>query len=189
MKSKSITSRFPIWETTPGRAAWIVPIAGSNTQLQYGKFQDLDMESLRPARDDLGPILTGTETGLLRAQVRVRDSFRHIDVRSRMQSGAEIAVNLQPWRYDGVAWAINRTAPPGVYLVESVRGLRLRAFYLEADGAPWMQWKSMPTARPTRAEVADTVWDTVIDTMRPQPHRARAARNPWVWQFELRARP
>lgn len=183
---KAISSRFPIWGGTASKASWIVPIAGSNTQLQYGRFADLDMESLRPARDELGPVLTGTDTGLLRAQVRVRDAFRHIDVRCRMAAGAQLAVNLQGWWPGFMAEPSTELAAPGGYMVVSVRGLRLRAFYLEQDGAPWTKWQAMHAARPTRAEVADTIWNTMIDSMRPQPHRARAERNPWVWHFELR---
>lgn len=187
--SKAITSKFPIWGL-PGRAAaWIVPISGSNTQLQYGKFADLDLETLRPARDPLGPVLVGTVDGALRGQVRVRDSFRHIDVRSKMHAGELLALNLQtPWAtdYAGATEAVRPMAHPGCYRVESVRAQRLRAFYLESEGAPWLHWRHLKVDRATRAEIADSVWDMAIDHMtKPIPSRYKSIRNPWVWLFGL----
>lgn len=184
-------SRFPIWQWnhTGSHAMWVVPMAGGNTQLQYGRFKDLDMQSLRPARDQLGPITASTTDGRLRAQVRIRDAWRHIDVLSKLKSGDEVACQMpKSWQHVLEELGSAKPALPGVYYVNGVRATRLRAIYLDDPGAPWM----LPGAAMDRivgAELADHIWDQMINLLgKPRPLRAEAHNNPWVWIYRLKAR-
>lgn len=186
-RPKAISSNFPLIDQSQadGFHYWTVPMSGANTQLQYGQFRDLNLDSLRPARDELGPILDFTEDGLIRGQVRIRDTWRHIDVRSRMTTQSpRLAFGQQlKWLGDsppGMAPA----SPGGEYVVVGVRATRIKALYIEPL-IPWMAEPARGEDRVTRAERADMAWDWITEQLRPRPIRYQARYNPNVWIFRL----
>lgn len=177
-----IAARFPAFMDSPATAIWVIPMTSANTVLQYGKFRDLDPETLRPTRDSVGPVLSYTADGKVRGQVRIRDGMRHIDVHARNRVGTRVTVHVAQHR----RWGNHAPAVPVSVNVTGVRALRLRAFYIEEAGAPWSNWDgAMQQDRGALAEIADHAWDEIIAALSPSPKRYAAEKNPWVWCHRL----
>lgn len=191
-------SPFPAWQVGPGQALWVTPIQGSNTVLQYGTFRDLEIDSLRPVRENGDPVLGYTVDGLIRGQVRIRDQFRHIDVRARAMhhklityTPVELGTKKVCGWVDGSLIPDGRIMPQalaGLYRCNGVRALRLNCFYHESDHAPWLFGReSVDWSWSMKRTVADYLWDkAIVDAMKPARPRFRTSENPWVWCHKLR---
>lgn len=161
-------SPFPAW-TGNGATEWLLPLSSSNSHLQGGKFGDLSITSLRPARDSAQrPIVVPSHDGRIRGLVRINEKWRHIDVTARFGMGAIVELAE---RYG------HRTIGTRRFRVQCVRALRLRT--LLSDYTPWA-----PPGTPP--EEAIDAWDAMLArAFKRAPPQYLAKNNPWLWWHSL----
>lgn len=183
---------FPAWLQEDGTLLWAVPLTGANTQLRYGKFSRLFIQTLRPARDAADePVLGFTKDGAIRGQVMMGSGPRHVDVYAKRRQGTR--AELEVWHpsrrdvedTDELRFAHLRAE------VQDVRAQRL-ADVLEVppmlELAPGTNWNK-PEVKRVSAAIAGALWDRMIADFRPTPRRFSWANNPWIWIHRCRRLP
>ncbi len=174
---------FPAWRQNAGYALWVVPMTATNTQLRYGKFRDLFIETLRPARDQNDePLLDFTPDGAIRGQVRMPAGARHVDVYAKRRAGTVVELNIHNRSrravddMDDLRYAVWECKVIEVR-AQRLADLRERPAMLElAPGSAWDEG-----ARAPGGAIAAAIWDLMLEDLRPVPRRFSWARNPWVW--------
>lgn len=181
---------YPAWLQADGTLLWVAPMSAQNTQLRYGQYRRLFVDTLRPARDDQGqPLLGFTTAGSIRGQVMQSSGPRHVDVYAKRRAGTKVELTCahRTKKHDAAiedllyaSWRCEITA------VRAQRLADLLEIPAMLEWPPEQDW-SKPDAKRAGASIAGPVWDAVLAAMiRPIPRRFVWAKNPWVWIHRAR---